>query len=592
MTAIPYEVAVKLSAVNGVSPVLAILAKDVLKVQGSITGLTEQIKSLGTVSRLVLGGLGVAAGTALGGALMHVANASKELLDQQNQLERQGISHLETLRMTADYYEKIGKAIPTASVDEYLKTVRELRAVTGSLPEAQALASKALKFDALTSNTLGKSGGSYTEFYKLLRSAEMKGISTNPALLDQYTDAAFSYITAFGGKLSANDYQAIAKTGGVAWMGADINKALGPISVLAADVGGDRAGTALMTLRQLQTGATTLSKQQGAVLEQLGLLDMTKVTKTGFGGGRFQVAPGGLKGSLDYFGDLPGWIRDVVFPALDKASGGNEAVRESLLGKIAPNRNAAKLIQMFGDRGFLDQIAKDLGLASQVQDMNTAYDSYLKNNPKGVEAAFNQQYKSMMETVGAPVMQAAIPVMKAVTDVFSKIGELANNNPDTIKRVAVNLGVIAGTLTVLGGAAVLSAMAAFLPGGIFTLGAAGLVVALTDLSKINWKGITDGLGWLVTNVGKLLGFSAGDKALAPVGRIESGADAYLQKQSFNPGPVPRSAQPIAIHFHVDGNDVASAVTKVQMRDAQFPSRAPYFDSYGSYAPPDIGLVPV
>ena len=36
---------------------------------------------------------------------------------------------------------------------------------------------------------------------------------------------------------------------------------------------------------------------------------------------------------------------------------------QALIAKLSPNRNAAKLIEMFGSKGFLDQQFKDLGLA-------------------------------------------------------------------------------------------------------------------------------------------------------------------------------------------------------------------------------------
>ena len=100
-----------------------------------------------------------------------------KLLDQQDKLQRAGISYNEVLKMQADYYNKIAKSVPTSTAAEYLKTVNELRAVTGSTAEAAKLAPKALMIDTLLGNTAGtdKSG----EFYKLLRSSEMKGISTD-----------------------------------------------------------------------------------------------------------------------------------------------------------------------------------------------------------------------------------------------------------------------------------------------------------------------------------------------------------------------------------------------------------------------------
>jgi hypothetical protein len=176
-----------------------------------------------------------------------LAQGSKELLNQQDQMERFGRSHLDVLKLTEQAYKDIAKEVPTASIDEVLKTVRELRAVTGDWGKAEALAPKALMADALLGNMAGDSGGAkgYTEFYELMRSAEMKGISTTPAKLDEYTDATFGMIQAFGGKLNAGDFQTLARRGGAAFINSDIQKSLGAIGVMAADLGRPTAGNAL-----------------------------------------------------------------------------------------------------------------------------------------------------------------------------------------------------------------------------------------------------------------------------------------------------------------------------------------------------------
>jgi hypothetical protein len=378
MSVSPYEIAVKITMQNAVSGVFAVIARDALRLEGGVARMTKMFSSLNTTSVAAGGALAALGGAGIIGGLMNVANHGQKLLDQQDKLQRAGISYNEVLKMQAEYYNKIAKSVPTSTAAEYLKTVNELRAVTGSTAEAAKLAPQALKIDALLGNTAGttKSG----EFYKLLRSSEMKGISTDAAKRDAFAEEAYKYIAAFGTKFTANDFQTLARRGGTAWMNAK-PEALGPIAVVAADIGASGAGTTLMTLQQLQMGANTLSKQQGEVLEQLGLLDMSKVTRTGFGGGRLQVGAGGIRGSLDHMGDLPGWIKDVVYPAIEKAAHGDEAQMQALIAKLSPNRNAAKLIEMFGSKGFLDQQFKDIGLAGMQHPVDQAYNDYITRNP-------------------------------------------------------------------------------------------------------------------------------------------------------------------------------------------------------------------
>ncbi|SFK28874.1 hypothetical protein SAMN05444581_105127 [Methylocapsa palsarum] len=504
-----YEIYTRLSLENRASAGLAALAKDVLHLEGSFARLEKTMSSFSRTSALIFGGLGIAGGVGIGAVLKGVADYGDKLLDQQDKLQRNGMAANEVLKLQADYYNQIAKAIPTSTAAEYLKTANELRAVTGTTSGAAALAPRALMVDALLSNSMGKQSSG--EYYKLLRSAEMKGISTNPERLKDFTDKAFSYITAFGGKLTANDFQLLARRGGTAFMNADIDKALGPLSVLAADLGGSGAGTTAMTLQQLQMGASTLSKQQAAVMADAGLLDLSKTTKTGFGGGRLQLAPGAMKGSLEHAGDLPGWIKDVIYPALMKMAGGDEATFQNLISKFSPNRNSSKLIEMFGNQGFLDQQMKDMGLAGQVKPIEEAYKDFTSKNPKGVKEAFGNQFESMMQSIGAPLMQAALPIMKSVTEFFEKTGAWANAHPDTVQNLGIGFGVLGGAIAGLGAIMVTAAVASM----IGPLGIPALAIAIGTLGAFAWKELVgsikafgESLAWLwgkITSLGSTIG---------------------------------------------------------------------------------------
>jgi hypothetical protein len=215
-----YEIFTKITLQNGVSSVFAAIAKEALNLETGIGRLQSKLGGLNATSLAVFGGLGIAAGGAMAAGLAKVAEHGAKLLDQQDKLQRSGIAYADVLKLQADYYAKIAKAVPTSTISEYLKTVAELRVVTGPGPAGLAAAADlsitAMKVDALLSNSSGKE--SHGEYYKLLRSAEMKGISTDPAKRKQFTDEAFAYITAFGTKLTAQDYQTFARRGGTAFI--------------------------------------------------------------------------------------------------------------------------------------------------------------------------------------------------------------------------------------------------------------------------------------------------------------------------------------------------------------------------------------
>jgi hypothetical protein len=580
-----YRVGVSIALANGISPVLAIIGRDMLGLQTSIRQIERNFRGWAGA----IAGVGsVLAGGAIIGGLAKIAEHGEKLLDQQVQLKNLGIEQNDILKIQKDYYNNIAKAVPTSTASEYLKTVKELRAVTGSTEDAARLAPKALKVDALLSNVFGTE--SHGEYYKLLRSEEMKGISTDEKKREAFTDEAFKYIMAFGGKLTARDYQTLAKRGGAAFMGMK-PEAMGPMSVFAADVGGETAGTTMMTFNQLMTGAQTLSKQQGKVWEDLGLLNMDKVTKTGFGASRLQLGVGAFKGSQEHSGDLPGYIKDVIWPAIEKASGGNAAVREELISKLAPNRNANRMIHMFGDAGFDDQIRKDMGIADKVLPIPEAYDNFSKNNPKGVKKAFGDQYDSMMEAIGAPVMQAAIPIMRAVTDMFTSIGSFANAHPEAIKTIAYGLGALAAALIAIPVAAV--AVWAGIPASLLAI-----VGALGTLAAVNFSALRDGLmsindaitrfiQFLVSIPGELNKFF-GTKQ--PNFREHPDLKHNESLRSFNPGGGQAKVTPISLSLNVDGRTLAQTMSQQFEYLYEHATGAPSYDGRSKYIPADGGVI--
>ncbi|UPT97257.1 hypothetical protein J4G48_0003480 [Bradyrhizobium barranii subsp. apii] len=595
-----YRIGVSIALSNGVSPVLAVITRDLLGVQAPINQITKAFEKW---KPALLGAVAVIAGAEMIRGLANIAQHGEKILDQQDKLMRAGLAQNDVLKLQSSYYEKIAKVVPTSTASEFLKTTNELRAVTGSTEEAAALAPKAMMVDTLLSNTLGREV--HGEYYKLLRSAEMKGISTDPAKLEKFTDQVFSMITAFGGKLSAEDFQTLARRGGTSFMNAR-PESIGPIGVLAADLGGSAAGTTLMTLQQLQTGANTLSKQQAQVLADLGLLDMSKATATGFGGSRLQLQPGAIKGSLEHIGDLPGWIKDTVYPALKQASHGDENLLQNLIAKISPNRNAAKLVEMFGNPKFLDQQAKDLGLASQIESIPDAYKHFTERNPIGVKKAFNDQYESMLQAMGAPLMQAALPSMRAITDMFTAIGNVANRNSGTIESV---IGVVqeigsllynidsavAGKIASITGITGMFDLLGKVPWETIHTGLVSFNAGLSGLAATAWQGIItmfdgirnaissfiDAIANIIGKAGWLFGF--GNNKMPGIEDHSPKRDPLKHPMMFSPGTGWHKPITVSTAFNVDGRQLAQSIIDNIDQLTAHATGAPSPDGIGRYA---------
>lgn len=493
-----YEVFTKLSMVNGVSPVLALISKEVMSLEGSIGKLSSTLSTLNRTSLTVAGGLAAIGGVGVLTAFKNVASHGEKLLDQQDKLQRAGVGLNDVLKLQADYYNRIAKSIPTSTAADYLKTYNELRSVVGA-EKAASITPWSLKLESIIANATGKSAEG--EGFKLWRAMEMTGRSiSDPEGTQKLADAFAKNIIGSGGKLDANIYQTMAKRGGVSYAHASPEFLAGAMSVVASDLGGDTAGTALQSLYQLTSGATKMSVSQMQELKKLGAIDPDKMHLIP-GSSSVKIDPGAIIGSELARSNPYEWVQKILMPRERALYGNNRDAIESSLSVIGRNRNVMRMLMMFSDPGFMEQIHKDTVQWSQAHSIDRSYADFISRNPKGVRAAFDSQYESMMQAIGAPMMQAAIPVMRGVTDLFTKIGNFANQHPETIEKIGKGMMILGGALVGAGAAAILAALG---PAGWIGMGLGAIGTAVALIPKDVWTGLGNGLSLIGKKADELL----------------------------------------------------------------------------------------
>jgi len=602
---------------NAVSPVLAIIAKDMLGLQTSANKLEQALARFGTGLKLMAGGAaGIFGGIELGKGILDIADKGEKLIHQQNMLTRAGLAHVDVLNLTADAYKRITMAAPTATAADALRVTNEMRSVLGDLTKATAAAPMALKVEAMIANATGKDAEG--EGFALWRAMEMKGITTSdPAMTNKLMDALMQDIIGSGGKLTAGTYQQIARRAGAAWIHATPEFAAGPLSVLAADLGGDGAGTAIMTLRNLLTGATVMSKQQFQVLSDAGLIDKSKVSFNA--NHTINAAPGAIAGSLQYGDDPYAWAQFIKSPLMNLAKG-DPKVFDSLLAKLGRNRNAIKMLTMFTDEGFGDQIAKDVSLWSRAMGINEGYDAMLGRRGRpmspteaadmagpgayakqidraqqmadytAVMKAFQAQWESMTMAIGGPIARGLIPVLQNLTTEFTRAGQWAEKHQDAIKYIGEAVAGISAAMVVIGGAAVIAGAAALIPGGIVAVAVAAIGVTIATLAAFNWGAVSEGFHTLIAAMNAFfnvidaipgrLGFvpqSSGDfptgVALDSAYKRQNGLGGYRQDPEAARGraymslPASISNTKVDVKVMLDGRSIAAAVSTYITRDS-------------------------
>lgn len=540
---------------DGLSPALAMMSHRLLGVHRSVAQINS---GLGGWRTALIGAAGILGGTMILGGLAKVASHGKEILDQQDKLLRTTKDHNAVLKITADAYNTITKAVPTATAADVLRMTNELILVKGSWKDAAEASTQSLKLEAILGNATGKSAEG--QGYNVWRALELKNATLDHGLTDKLMGSIVQSMIASGGKITGLDWQTLAMQGGVSWTNASPEFIAGALPTVLNELKGMRTGTSMMTSYQTLLGATTLRNQQIEMFQRLGIMDMTKAKKDH---GHWNIAPGAIKGSELGMSDPYRWTQEILKPAFESQGITDIGKQREWMAKIFPNRNANRMFDIFLDPASVTRIEKDRQIYRGAMGLNEAYGEYTTQNPKGVEEAFHAQYKSMMGAIGAPLMQAALPVMIGITTMFNNIGAFAAAHPTAIKIIGEGFAAIGVVLIGAGGLAILAALG---PVGWIAAGLAALGIVVAN-AKAMWEWLfgiskeTTGAG-TVPGANDSPGGAAFDRPTGPYTR---------RRGSVEPPPSGAAGDKVGA-VYMDGRKVGAIVTGHQVASASGPSQ--------------------
>jgi hypothetical protein len=486
-----YKIGVELAIKDSFSSALALFGS---KLTGIHAKVGEIEAGIGKWGRAIAGVAGVMAGSALFKGLETIAKHGEELLHQQNALERaQGKSvglaeaHRRAVELTADAYNKILPKIPTATASDYIRTVNELYTVTGSYEAAKASAPMSLKLESLVGNATGKDAAG--QGFQVWRAAENKGVTQDEAATDKLFGILSQDIIGSGGKITGEGIFNFSKYAGAAWKLANERALTGGIPYAIAELGGASAGTGTQRMYNTIQGTRRWTRQQYDEWRRLGLIDPSHVE--GDLGGKLNLKPGAVRGGLDYSGDMEGYVNQVIRPAFEKAGIKDPAMVNAELAKMFPDSTAARLAQTYYQQQ--QNIEKDRANYAGALPLGEAYQHMIDHDPKAIMEAFNKQFEALLQALGGPLMQAAIPAMKMLTEAFTSMGQFANEHPQAIKLIGETLAGVAVALIGLG------AISLATLGGI-PLAIAAAVGAIGALVAFNWDKIAAGASSVVAGL--------------------------------------------------------------------------------------------
>lgn len=531
-------------------------------------------------------GAGVATGAGMW-AVYEIAKAAKEPMHQEAMLKVLGLDQATIGSMSREARD-IAISVPGSGYAKNMQNMGELYSIVGA-EGAMAIAPKLAEIDRVQS-IVGGHGKDQGSAYVLTRATELMGKLTDPTthkvdlkLFGAIIDNMSKMSIASHGKVTPEEWLNYAKQAGPAAGNLDI-EGLYTTSAIIQAMGGHRAGTAAQAI-QRQFAGGKMTKPVAEELEHFGLL---KSDEWSSDHGRVSLTRGAMAGFVGKLqkDPLTAIVEDFI-PALESHGiTSNEDMSRELYKLIGTGPAQREIYEIIRGR---EQIRQERERAHAALAPGAAISSLGSNDPEAVTSAFTTSFKDLLGAMGGPLMTAAIPGMRALTEIFNNLAKFASDHP-ALTQVLTTTG--AG---VAGGAGVGLASSWF--SGPFGPAAGAIAGGGVGLGYGIWNQLSPG-----AKSGVNTGFGIGNGIVPGIGGIIGGGIGGAWGGIFGPASAPTSGggvmppqsqltiEPTTAPIYLDGQKVAEVVTKYIARQGTGAIEgAPYHDSTHSFSPPDLAL---
>ncbi|WP_109291469.1 phage tail tape measure protein [Acinetobacter baumannii] len=433
------------------------LSRNITTANASIDNQKKKLDSLnriqkshsnisGNVRTAALYGAGM---TATGAAALYQMrkpiDESKRVDVEENRIASLGFGKKATDE--AVQYAKAMKTFGTSTLDN-LTLVRDGVTAFGDVHHAQWVAPTLAKMKFANEAMYGDHGvENEKKFMDMLKVIEMRNGLKSKESFQEQANIIQQVITATGGRVQAEEWLNVIKTGGIAAKGMDNKAFYYKMEPLVQEMGGHRVGTSMMSAYQnLYQGRTT--QRAAANLDKFGLIGDYSKVKHNKTGDLSYLDIGAIKGADLFKKDQFAWMEKVLVPALNAKGITKESDVIDAIGSIFSNRTASNLFaQMYMQR---DQIHKNAKLnegAFNIDQLNTQAQGTTSGKELEARAKLHDAYLQFGQTILPIYTQALIMASNAMQGFTGWMQQ----NPTLAKALGTGLLLIAGGLVAIGG---------------------------------------------------------------------------------------------------------------------------------------------
>lgn len=400
----------------------------------------------GNVRTAAMYGAGMAAtGTAALYQMRKPIDESKRVDVEENRIASLGFGKKATDE--AIQYAKAMKTFGTSTLDN-LTLVRDGVTAFGDVHHAQWVAPTLAKMKFANEAMYGDHAvENEKKFMDMLKVIEMRNGLKSKESFQEQANIIQQVITATGGRVQAEEWLNVIKTGGIAAKGMDNKAFYYKMEPLVQEMGGHRVGTSMMSAYQnLYQGRTT--QRAAANLDKFGLIGDYSKVKHNKTGDLSYLDIGAIKGADLFKKDQFAWMEKVLVPALNARGITKEGDVIDAIGSIFSNRTASNLFaQMYMQR---DQIHKNAKLnegAFNIDQLNTQAQGTTSGKELEARAKLNDAYLQFGQTILPIYTQALVMASNALQGFTGWMQQ----NPTLAKALGTGLLLIAGGLVAIGG---------------------------------------------------------------------------------------------------------------------------------------------
>ncbi|MGX9776736.1 phage tail tape measure protein [Janthinobacterium aestuarii] len=415
--------------------------------QQRVTNATQHAEKL----RNKAGNMAMAgAGATAAGAVMAMPMAKGLHEAKHYQLEMARVNALGLGPETSQQAIKFAQNMKTygTSQNENLELVRDAMSIFGDLHHAEMVAPTLAKMKFANKAFFGAESGEENErvFMDLLKVIEQRGGTASSEKFHDQANMMQKVITATGGRVGPTEWLNFIKTGGIAAKIMDDKQFYYQMEPLVQEVGGHRAGTALMSgYSNLYQGRTT--KRAVSNMERLGLIKDRRQVKHDKVAQSATLGPGALLGSDIFRRSQFEWLETVLLPQLEKKGITDAKQIEDTIGSLFSNRTAGnQFLDMFRQR---IQMHKNAKLNEGAYDIEQIYDLG-KQQAGGAELEATARLANLKLTMGEKILPLYAQGLEMAISAITRLNAFMERNPTVAKVMIAGFAMLAGVLLVLG----------------------------------------------------------------------------------------------------------------------------------------------